>query len=66
MINDNNPDQSGSRSFSQLNPKIGVLYSPADSVNLYGNFSTSFETPTTTEFINNPDGSGGLNPDVDP
>ncbi|MCH7927912.1 MAG: TonB-dependent receptor [Candidatus Dadabacteria bacterium] len=66
LINDNNPDQSGSRSFSQLNPKIGVLYSPADSVNLYGNFSTSFETPTTTEFINNPDGSGGLNPDLDP
>jgi len=66
LINDNNPDQSGSRSFHQLNPKIGILYSPADSVNLYGNFSTSFETPTTTEFINNPDGSGGLNPDLDP
>ena len=66
LINDNNPDQSGSRSFSQLNPKIGIMYSPSDSVNLYGNFSTSFETPTTTEFINNPDGSGGLNPDLDP
>lgn len=66
LINDNNSDQSGSRSFSQLNPKVGIMYSPADSVNLYGNFSTSFQTPTTTEFINNPDGSGGLNPDLDP
>jgi len=66
LINDNNPDQSGSRSFSQLNPKVGIMYSPSDSINLYGNFSTSFETPTTTEFINNPDGSGGLNPDLDP
>jgi len=66
LISDNNPDQSGSRSFSQLNPKVGIMYSPSDSINLYGNFSTSFQTPTTTEFINNPDGSGGLNPDLDP
>ena len=66
LIVEDNPDQSGSRSFNQLNPKIGVLYSPADYLNLYGNFSTSFETPTTTELINNPDGSGGLNPELDP
>jgi len=66
LINENNPDQSGSKSFSQLNPKVGILYSPTDSINLYGNFSTSFETPTTTEFINTPDGPGGLNPDLDP
>ncbi len=66
FINDNNPDQSGSRSFNQINPKIGILYSPLEYINIYGNFSTSFETPTTTEFINNPEGSGGLNPDLDP
>ncbi len=66
FISDNNPDQSGSRSFNQLNPKFGILYSPLEYINIYGNFSTSFETPTTTEFINNPDGTGGLNPDLDP
>ncbi|NIP38162.1 MAG: TonB-dependent receptor [Candidatus Dadabacteria bacterium] len=66
LINDNNPNQSGSRAFNQLNPKTGILYSPVDYLSLYGNFSTSFETPTTTEFINNPDGLGGLNPDLDP
>jgi iron complex outermembrane receptor protein len=32
----------------------------------YANVSSSFQTPTTTELINRPDGSGGLNPELDP
>ena len=30
------------------------------------NVSTVFETPTTTELANRPDGSGGFNPDLNP
>jgi iron complex outermembrane recepter protein len=33
---------------------------------LYTNISSAFETPTTTELGNKPDGSAGLNPDLRP
>ncbi len=33
---------------------------------MYGNFSTAFQTPTTNELSNQPDGSGGFNPDLEP
>lgn len=61
-----NTDESGSRTFHEINPKIGLLYSPIESLNLYGNFSTSFQTPTLSELTIKPDGSGGINPDLDP
>jgi iron complex outermembrane receptor protein len=32
----------------------------------YASVRSSFETPTTTELANRPDGSGGLNPELDP
>ena len=57
-------DDSGSRTFDELSPSAGLLWSPLRAVNVYGNVSTSFETPTTTEFAN-PAGGGGLNPDLD-
>ncbi|MDE2731138.1 MAG: TonB-dependent receptor [Bacteroidota bacterium] len=64
-----NDNQSGSRSFTALSYSIGSRYR-AQSLTLYGNFSTSFESPTTTEFINTPvlDGrfDGGFNPDLGP
>lgn len=63
---DDNTDESGSRTFHSINPKIGLLYSPLESLNLYGNFSTSFQTPTLSELTIKPDGSGGINPDLDP
>jgi len=55
-------DDSGSRTFDEASPSVGLVWSPLAGLNLYGNFSTSFETPTTTEFAN-PAG-GGLNPDL--
>ncbi len=56
-----NGDQSGERNFSAISPSIGVLYRSA-----YANFSTAFETPTTTELVNRPDGRGGFHPDLRP
>jgi len=67
-INDNflvDGDDSGDRTLSEASPMIGVVYSPSESTSLYANYSTAFETPTTTEFAN-PDGSGGFNPDIGP
>ena len=55
-------DDSGSRTFNEASPSVGLVWSPLAGLNLYGNFSTSFETPTTTEFAN-PIG-GGFNPDL--
>ena len=60
------PDDSGSRTLSALSPTLGVFFDLDPAIALYGNYSTAFETPTTTELINQPDGSGGLNPDLEP
>jgi len=56
----NSGDDSGKGDFDRISPRLALLWDPARWVNLYFNFSTAFETPTTTEFAN-PDG-GGFNP----
>ena len=53
-------DQSGSVKFDEWSPQVGLLWSPLDAINLYGNFSTAFETPSTREFAS-PVGPGGFN-----
>lgn len=58
-------DDSGNRKLDDVSPMVGVLVELSDALSLYGTYSTAFETPTTTEF-NQPDGSGGFNPNVDP
>jgi len=63
---EDDPDDSGSITFNELSPKVGLLYSPLSFLNIYGNFSTSFETPTTTELANSPSGAGGFNPALKP
>lgn len=57
-------DDSGKRTLDEFSPSGGLRYSPSVALNLYANISTSFETPTTTEFAN-PAG-GGFNPDLEP
>jgi len=58
-----NGDDSGSVSFDQLSPSVGLTYDFGSGL-LFGAFSSSFETPTTTELAN-PDGSGGFNRALD-
>jgi iron complex outermembrane receptor protein len=66
LIAGTNPDDSGERKLNAISPlvgfvaRIGVLHSA------YANVSTAFETPTATELANKPDGSAGINPDLDP
>jgi len=55
----------GDRSFLALNPSVGFSYRFRQT-QLFTNFSTAFESPTTVEFVNRPDGSSGFNQNLDP
>lgn len=59
------PDTSGDRNFDALSPMIGLSYDFGNWLG-YISYGTSFETPTTTELVNRPDGSGGFNPELEP
>jgi iron complex outermembrane recepter protein len=58
-------NDSGRRRFSETSPMVGLMYAVTPAFHVYGNISTAFETPTTTEFAN-PNGGGGFNPGLDP
>ena len=55
----------GDRSFFTVNPSAGITYQLRNS-RLYANFSTSFESPTTVELVNRPEGGSGFNQNLDP
>ncbi len=54
------------RNMAQFSPHLGVVFRPAPRTSFYGNFSTAFQTPTTTELSNQPTLAGGFNPDLEP
>jgi iron complex outermembrane recepter protein len=66
FITATNPDDSGARTLDAISPSVGVSFRLLDRVHLYGNVGTSFETPTTTELANRPEGAGGFNPELEP
>lgn len=43
------PAESASETYHSFNPKLGVLYEPADSIQVFANVSKSHETPTFSE-----------------
>jgi len=57
-------DDSGKISFDELSSSLGLSLILGNGV-MFGNISSSFETPTTTELAN-PDGSGGFNEGLKP
>ena len=59
-------DQSGERTMGAASPSVGVTVAATSTLNLYGNFATAYETPTTVELSNTPDGAGGFNQLLDP
>ncbi|HKH84386.1 MAG TPA: TonB-dependent receptor, partial [Gemmatimonadales bacterium] len=59
-------DDSGVRTMAAASGNVGASWSFNDQFVPYVNVSTAFETPTTTELVNQPDGSGGFNPDLGP
>lgn len=64
-VDDRIESNSSDRSFDQPSPMFGLLWTIATGVNLYGNISTSFEPPTTTELAN-PFAPTGFNPLLEP
>jgi iron complex outermembrane receptor protein len=56
-------DDSGEIDFEEISPSIGLNYAFGEHI-LFGSFSRSFETPTTTELAN-PDSGGGFNRSLD-
>ena len=49
-----------------VSPSVGLLWQATGRMELFGSLSTAFETPTTTELTNRPEGAGGFNPGLDP
>jgi iron complex outermembrane receptor protein len=66
LVSATNPDDSGDRTLRAVSPAVGIVWRAASLTSLYANVSSSFETPTTTELGNKPDGSAGFNPDLQP
>ncbi|HYW03053.1 MAG TPA: TonB-dependent receptor [Gammaproteobacteria bacterium] len=58
-------NQSGRRTLGQWSYSAGASYAWHGRQRVYTNVSTSFETPTTTEFAN-PGPGGGFNPNLGP
>ena len=59
-------DQSDSRTMDAVSPSVGATFAAAPGVNIFTNFATAYETPTTLELSNTPTGQGGFNPDLEP
>lgn len=59
-------DDSGLRILRAVSPMVGLAARLDPLHSLYANVGSAFETPTTTELGNQPDGSAGLNPDLKP
>src|SRR3954463_7375518 len=66
LVSATNPDDSGDRTLHAVSPAMGLVWRAAPLTSVYGTVSTSFETPTTTELGNKPDGSAGINPELQP
>ena len=57
-------NDSGDLTFDQLSPSLGLNFKLGQHT-IFANWSSAFETPTTTELAN-PDASGGFNPALKP
>jgi iron complex outermembrane receptor protein len=59
-------DNSGFERMDNFSEMAGITYHLNKNIQLYGNFSTAFQTPTTSELGNSPTVQGGFNPDLRP
>lgn len=66
FVTDIDPDDSGSRAFSKTTGFASVLYGISPSVNVYASYGRGFETPAFAELAYRPDGTSGLNFNLDP
>lgn len=61
-----NGDDSGSADFDSVNPTVGAVYRLAEGSSLHAAYGRGFETPTLNEIAYRPDGSAGLNTQLQP
>ncbi len=61
-----NPDDSGRQDYSATTPAFGLMYRATENWHFYGAYGGGFETPTFNELAYRPDGSAGLNLELDP
>jgi iron complex outermembrane receptor protein len=66
LVTIENPDDSGVRHLGATSPSLGIALELSRRLRVHANATTSFETPTTTELANRPDGAGGFNPGLRP
>jgi iron complex outermembrane recepter protein len=66
FVSATNLDDSGERTLRAVSPAVGLVYRLRALASAYVNVSSAFETPTATELVNQPDGSAGLNRDLEP
>jgi len=59
-------DDSGTRLLHAVSPMLGAVVKLGSLSSLYANVGSAFETPTTTELGNQPNGNAGLNSDLKP
>lgn len=62
----NGVDKSGSVPMKNFSQMIGVNYRLNEKLHMFANYSTSFQTPTTSELSNLPTGQGGFNTTLKP
>jgi len=66
LIGNGNPDDSGRRTLRAITPYVGLVSMLGASQSIYANIASAFETPTATELGNHPDGTAGINQDLNP
>ena len=66
FLGDVDPDDSGRRTMDALSPSLGAVLDTGGGITLRAVAAAGFDTPTTSELANRPDGAGGLNPALDP
>ncbi|MGH7615508.1 MAG: TonB-dependent receptor family protein [Gemmatimonadales bacterium] len=66
LVSGTNPDDSGDRVMHAVSGSFGIALNPSEQVTVYTNVGSSFETPTTTELANRPNGAGGFNDSLGP
>lgn len=54
------------KNMDKISPTVGFNFSISNYINIYSNFTSSFQTPTTNELSNTPSGQGGFNPLLNP
>jgi iron complex outermembrane recepter protein len=66
LVTADDPDDSGVRTMEAWSPVAGITVRAVRDLAFFANVARAFETPTTTELANRPDGAGGFNPELQP